>query len=157
VNGAVRIVISKDDLPRYALLSAANTMAWLFVVIGFATRHLTQRPAVLSKATEAVYPFYLLHQTVMVVAIYWLLHSRVPSLASFVITVLATFLGTSAIYFCVVRPLWFVRPLFGMKAIEEAAHRKAEGFEPGRRREVRQDWPSGSHNGRSERPIYVEK
>ena len=45
----------------------------------------------------------------------------------------------------------------GWKAIEEAAHRKAEGFEPGRRGEVRQDWPGGSYNGRSERPVYVEK
>ena len=32
------------------------------------------------------------------------------------VAALATFLGTSAIYFWVVRPLWFMRPFFGLKA-----------------------------------------
>lgn len=116
VDGAVRPVIRLQDRPAYALLSAFNTMAWLFAIIGFANRYLTRRPAFLGEATEAVYPFYMLHQTVTVIAVYWLLRLGVPPVAGFVLAVLATFLGTSAIYVCVVRPLWFVRPLFGLKA-----------------------------------------
>ena len=114
-EGAVRPVIADADRPAYALLSALNTMAWLFAIIGFANRHLTTRPAFLAEATEAVYPFYILHQTVMVIAVYWLLRLGAPPLAGFILAVLATFLGTSAIYLVLVRPLWFVRPLFGLK------------------------------------------
>ena len=115
-DGAVRPVIAAADRPAYALLSAVNTMAWLFTIIGFANRYLTRRPAFLAEATEAVYPFYMLHQTVTVIAVYWLLQLGVPAVAGFILAVLATFLGTSAIYFTVVRPVWFVRPLFGLKA-----------------------------------------
>jgi glucans biosynthesis protein C len=116
VDGAVRPVISPEDRPAYALLSALNTMAWLFTIVGFANRHLTWRPAFLAEATEAVYPFYMLHQTVTVIAVYWLLEIGAPPVAGFILAALATFLGTSAIYLSVVRPLWFIRPLFGLKA-----------------------------------------
>ena len=117
VDGAVRPAIPPADRVAYALVSAVNTMAWLFAIIGFANRHLVRRPAFLAEATEAVYPFYMLHQTVTVIAVYWLLEIGTPPVAGFILAALATFLGTSAIYLCVVRPLWFLRPLFGLKAV----------------------------------------
>ena len=116
IDGAVRPTIADADRPVYALVSAVNTMAWLFAIVGFANRHLTRRPAFLSEATEAVYPFYILHQTVTVIAVYWLLQIGAPPVAGFILAVLATFVVTSAIYFGLVRPLWFLRPLFGLKA-----------------------------------------
>lgn len=115
IDGAVRPTVAAADRPAYALVSAVNTMAWLFAIIGFANRHLSGRPALLGVATEAVYPFYILHQTVTVIAVYWLLQIGAPPLAGFILAVLATFLGTSAVYFGLVRPLWFLRPLFGLK------------------------------------------
>ncbi len=63
-------MIAPQARPVFALLSAVNVMAWLFAIVGFAHRYLTMRPAFLSEATEAVYPFYLIHQTVTVVAVY---------------------------------------------------------------------------------------
>lgn len=113
--GTVRPTITDGDRPAFALLSAVNTLAWLFAIAGFANRHLTKRPAFLGEATEAVYPFYILHQTVTVIAVYWLLQIGAPPIAGFILAVLATFVGTSAIYFGLVRPLWFLRPLFGLK------------------------------------------
>src|SRR5262245_4689019 len=125
VDGAVRPVIQPEDRPAYALVSAINTMAWLFAIIGFANRYLTGRPAFLTGATEAVYPFYMLHQTVTVIAVYWLLELGAPPLAGFILAALATFLGTAAIYICLVRPLWFIRPLFGLKATYSSSVRPA--------------------------------
>jgi len=116
VDGAVRPVIRLEDRPAYALVSAVNTMAWLFAIIGFANRYLTGRPALLAEVSEAVYPFYMLHQTVTVIAVYWLIEIGVPPVVGFILAALATFLGTAAIYFFIVRPLWFIRPLFGLKA-----------------------------------------
>ncbi|MDI1283684.1 MAG: acyltransferase family protein [Reyranella sp.] len=116
IGGEVRPVIAADLRPAYALLSAVNTVAWLFAIIGFAHRHLVRRPAFLAEATEAIYPFYLLHQTVTVIAVYWLLTLGVPPVAGFFAAVLATFVGTWAIYAGLVRPWRWIRPLFGMKA-----------------------------------------
>ena len=114
--GTVRPTISPEARPLFALLSAVNVMAWLFAIIGFAHRHLTRRPAFLSEATEAVYPFYLIHQTVTVVAVWALLRIGAPPLAGFVAAVVATFAGTGLIYAVLVRPWRWIRPLFGMKA-----------------------------------------
>ncbi len=116
IGGEVRPVIAADLRPAYALLSAVNTMAWLFAILGFAHRHLVRRPAFLAEATEAIYPFYLLHQTVTVIAVYWLLTLGVPPVAGFFAAVLATFIGTWVIYAGLVRPWRWIRPLFGMKA-----------------------------------------
>jgi glucan biosynthesis protein C len=113
--GTVRPTIPPEARPLFALLSAVNVMAWLFAIIGFAHRHLTRRPAFLSEATEAVYPFYLIHQTVTVIAVWGLLRAGVPPLAGFVAAVGATFAGTWLIYAALVRPWRWIRPLFGLK------------------------------------------
>jgi hypothetical protein len=39
---------------------------------------------------------------------------------------LATFVGTSAIYVCLIRPFWFVRPFFGMKMDSDCKARVRE-------------------------------
>ena len=114
--GTVRPTIPPEARPLFALLSAVNVMAWLFAIIGFAHRHLTWRPSFLAEATEAVYPFYLIHQTVTVVAVYWLLKMGAPPVAGFIMAVVATFAGTWLIYAGLVRPWPWLRPLFGMKA-----------------------------------------
>jgi hypothetical protein len=116
-DGAVGALVLPPDRPAYAVLSAVNTLAWLFTAIGFANRYLTMRPRFLGYASEAVYPFYMIHQTVTVIAVYWLLTYEVPPAAGFVIAVLATFGVTWAIYAWLVQPIAFLRPLFGLKAI----------------------------------------
>ena len=113
--GTVRPTIPLEARPLFALLSAVNVMAWLFAIVGLAHRHLTRRPAFLSEAMEAVYPFYLIHQTVTVIAVWGLLRVGAPPLAGFVAAVVATFAGTWLIYAGLVRPRRWIRPLFGMK------------------------------------------
>ena len=119
-KGTVRPVIAPEARPAFALANAVNTVAWLFAIVGFAHRTLTRRTAFLAEATEAVYPFYILHQTVTVVAVYWLLQIGAPPVAGFILAVLATFLGTAGIYLVLVRPFARVRPLFGLKPLPPA-------------------------------------
>lgn len=114
--GTVRPLMPPEARPLFALLSAVNVMAWLFAIVGFAHRHLTRRPAFLAEATEAVYPFYLIHQTVTVIAVWGLLRIGASPLAGFVAAVVATFAGTWLIYAGLVRPWRWIRPLFGMKS-----------------------------------------
>jgi hypothetical protein len=104
-------------LPIDAPLSAINTVAWLFAFIGFANRHLRHRPRFLAEATELVYPFYIIHQTVAVIAVYWLLRLGVAAVPAYLLTVLATFGGSWLICAGLVRPWPQVRPLFGLKPL----------------------------------------
>ncbi len=113
---AVRPSIAPDARPLYALLSGVNTLAWLLAIVGFARRHLSKRPAFLAYATEAVYPFYILHQTITVIAVYWLVKSGLPVGAKFALAAFITFAVTWLLYEFVVRRLGVLRPLFGMRA-----------------------------------------
>lgn len=110
-----RPTIAPDDRPLYALLSAINTLAWLLAIIGLARRHLTRRPAFLAYATEAVYPFYILHQTIAVIAVFWLVKSGLPVGAKFALAASVTFAGSWLLYEFVVRRIAVLRPLFGLK------------------------------------------
>lgn len=122
-EGTVRPLIEPQARPVFSLVSGINVMAWLFAIVGFAHRHLTRRPAFLAEATEAVYPFYLIHQTVTVIAVWALLRAGVPPLAGFSAAVVATFAGTWVIYAGLVRPWRWIRPLFGMKPAGTVARR----------------------------------
>ena len=102
-------------LPVYAPLSAINMIGWLFAAIGLANRFLRRRSRFLTRATEALYPFYMIHQTVTVITVYWLLTWKVPALPAYLLTVLSTFGGTALLYAGCVRPWPWVRPLFGLK------------------------------------------
>ncbi len=102
-------------LPVYAPLSAVNMIGWLFAAVGLANRYLRQRPRFLTWATKALYPFYMIHQTVTVITVYWLLRWHVPALPAWLLTVLSTFGVTAVIYAGAVRPWPWIRPLFGLK------------------------------------------
>lgn len=116
-DGEVSSRLNAAGRPGYALVSGVNTMAWLFAAVGFANRHLTTRPKFLRSATDAVYPFYVIHQTVTVIAVYWLLTLKVEPVWGFLIAAAATFGVTWLIYAGLVRPFAWVRPFFGMKAL----------------------------------------
>ena len=104
-------------LPIFAPLSAINTTGWLFAAVGLANRYLQSRPRFLIWSTEALYPFYMIHQTVTVITVYWLLAWHVPALPAWLLTVLSTFGITALIYAGAVRPWPWVRPLFGLKPL----------------------------------------
>jgi glucans biosynthesis protein C len=104
-------------LPIFAPLSAINTTSWLFAAVGLANRDLQSRPRFLVWSTEALYPFYMIHQTVTVITVYWLLRWHVPALPAWLLTVLSTFGITVLIYAGAVRPWPWVRPLFGLKPL----------------------------------------
>jgi peptidoglycan/LPS O-acetylase OafA/YrhL len=64
--------------------------------------------------TEAVFPFYIIHQTIIVVVAYWLLLAGLPLAADFVVLVAATVAGCWAFYLVGRRIAW-LRPLIGLR------------------------------------------
>ncbi|UCF38417.1 MAG: acyltransferase [Acidobacteriota bacterium] len=101
--------------PAYWILSSANIWFWILAILGYGYRYLRFRNRLLTYSNEAVYPFYILHQTITVIVGYHMVHWNAPILVKFVLLALATFAGSWVIYAGLIRRLPWLRPLFGLK------------------------------------------
>lgn len=97
------------------LLQGFNAWFWVLALLGFGRRHLSFRNGVLDYASEGIYPFYLLHQTVIVVVAFYVIRAPDGVWAKFWFTSLVSLALTVALYDLLVRPFRLTRFLFGMK------------------------------------------
>ena len=100
-------------------VQAINGWAWILVMTGYAAAHLNKPSRILSYANEAVYPFYILHQTVMIVLCYYLKDVEMCFFTKFSVMVIGTFGISWLIYEFGIRRYAWIRPLFGMKRNEK--------------------------------------
>lgn len=89
-------------------------MAWIFALIGYSRVLITAGSPALSYATEVVYPFYIVHQTITIALLYWLLPWHVGVWVKFPVIAAGTFLGSWVIVEFV-RRVTPLRPLFGLR------------------------------------------
>ncbi|TWB44416.1 acyltransferase family protein [Nitrospirillum pindoramense] len=109
-----------DAVPPEALRAvmrfvyAADQWAAIAAALGFGARHLTRDSAALRYLVPAVFPFYLVHQTVTVVLGHYLAKAALPQGIEAPLLILGTFAACFAVYEAVrrVNPL---RPWFGLK------------------------------------------
>lgn len=101
------------EIPRNSVF-ALDQWAAIVAILGFASRHLRGvSPPVLSYLNEAVFPCYLAHQTVLVIAVWLLKPVGLPAPLEAAVLVAATFGGSLAIY-ATVRRLPPLRPFWGL-------------------------------------------
>jgi hypothetical protein len=114
VSGATRNLPGPWRLPVSATVSAYFGALWIFTLVGYARAKLHRDSVRLRYATENVYPFYIVHQTVTIAAAYYVVQWPANVGLKFLGVAAATFFGSWAIVETVrrVRPL---RPLFGLK------------------------------------------
>ena len=93
---------------------------WLLAVLGFGMQHLNFNTPFLKYANEAVLPFYILHQTVIVCLGYFVLQWAIPDLLKFLIILSASFLVSIGSYEYLIRRYNVMRFLFGMKLLPKA-------------------------------------
>jgi len=96
-------------------LRPITTWGWVFGLIGYGKRYLNKKARSLNYLNQAVYPFYIIHQTVIVVLVYYIVQLPDDILSKYVFTVGMTFFVTMGIYHLLVRPYNVMRFLFGMK------------------------------------------
>ncbi|MFS2153968.1 acyltransferase family protein [Rhizobium sp. Rhizsp42] len=84
-----------DETPLFK--AAIFLLAWsmILTLIGFAARHFNQPDARLVTVNRLVFPLYIIHQTVIVGALYYVLPLGLPAVPSFIIIAAATFLLSS--------------------------------------------------------------
>lgn len=100
----------------HALFKIINLWSWTLALIGYAAVYLTKPSKALTYANEAVYPFYILHQTIMIALCYYLKYTDLGFFTKFSIIVIGTFGITWIIYEFGIRRYSIIRPIFGMKS-----------------------------------------
>jgi hypothetical protein len=93
---------------------AANQWGSIAAILGFAYRYRHADSAALRYLVPAVFPVYILHQSVTVVAAHHFKALAIPAIAEGPILVIVTFALCFAGYEIVRRVDW-LRPLFGLK------------------------------------------
>lgn len=87
--------------------------------VGFAGKYLKVNTPFLKYANEAVLPFYILHQTVLLVIGYFVVQWDVPTLAKWFIIAATSFGFILGTYEFVIRRVNVLRVLFGMKPVQK--------------------------------------
>lgn len=98
---------------------AVDQWATIGAVLGFASKHIRKADGPLLRyLTDAVFPCYLAHQTLLVIAVWILKPKQLPvGLEAFLL--LAFTLGGSLLVYEIVRRIGPIRPLWGLKPFSE--------------------------------------
>lgn len=99
----------------YALCSL---LGWCFVltILGYGQVYLNKPSRYIKHMNEAVYPFYILHQTVIVAFGYYIIQLDLNIPAKLVMLLISSFLMIVFVYRFFIYPFRITRVLFGMKA-----------------------------------------
>ncbi len=113
-----RATITGEPTPAILMIGAAlrELQAWttILALFGFARKHLRHEGKIRRYLTDAIFPFYIIHQTAIVVAGHYLnglglpVWVEAPTLIA--ITIASCWLGYE-----IVRRIGVLRPLFGLK------------------------------------------
>jgi surface polysaccharide O-acyltransferase-like enzyme len=96
---------------------ARATYTWvaLLAIFGWG-RVLLDRPfRWLPYCSEAVFPWYILHQTLIIVLAYWLVPMRLGPVLEPLLLIAGTVGGCLLLHECLIRRVALLRPLFGLK------------------------------------------
>jgi glucan biosynthesis protein C len=106
-------------------VEAFNCWCWILACFGFGRRYLNRSSPFLQRANEGVYPFYILHQTVLICLGYYVIQWPASTAARFMIISLGTFGITLLLHVALVQRFAVLRVLFGLKPAA-----RAKGMQP---------------------------
>ena len=120
----MRMVYSEDEIDRifwvdflYSTNSLCLMIASVLATIAYGYRYLNVSKPMLPHLNEAVYPFYILHQTVIVLIGYYVLtRTTLGVYDGFLVVSISSLLVCVVVYWFLIRPFNVTRFLFGMKA-----------------------------------------
>jgi glucan biosynthesis protein C len=109
--------------PRYSLvfsLYGLSSWCWILAIWGFGMQHLNFSTPFLKYANQAVLPFYVMHQTVLLVVGYFVVGWAIPDLLKLGVISLSSLVIIVVGYEFLVRRSNLLRVLFGMRALRHA-------------------------------------
>ena len=134
VPGYLMVVFTILPEPDLALPlgigKALQSWGTIVALIGIADRWWNRDHALRPMLTEAVFPFYIIHQTIIVVLGWYLLPLALPALAEFAILVPATVIGCWLFYW-IGRRITPLRPLIGLRLARPLRSARSSAQQPG--------------------------
>lgn len=113
------------DLSEYLSLDMRWSIWWLvcclvawsalLTTLGYAQLFFTKTPKWISLSNELIYPFYIFHQTVIVVIGYYVITWQIPMTLKIISLFALSFSITSVICWFIIKPSSILRFLFGLK------------------------------------------
>jgi hypothetical protein len=111
-----------------ASLKVFNLWTWIFVLFGYAAMYLNRPSQVLRYCNRAVYPFYILHQTLTVAIAYLIMDLNWGFWTKALVLLTGTFGGCLLLYQFVILPVKWLHPFFGLKPKRPAPESKPGGI-----------------------------
>ncbi|WP_338243001.1 acyltransferase family protein [Aurantiacibacter hainanensis] len=102
--------------PLRAIARAVLAWSMILGLLGFAHTHFHRDGPVRRYLTEAIFPYYIAHQTIILAAGFWLKQAGASAGLSFAVILLATLVGCALTYE-VARRIGWLRPLLGLKPL----------------------------------------
>jgi hypothetical protein len=115
-------------LPRTLVMSPLRALlcwSWLIALCGFASRHLRFTNGFLKYANDAVLPFYILHQAIILTVGFYVLRLDTSLWLEYLLIAVSSFIVIMALYELLIRRINLVRFLFGMKMIRHPPSARA--------------------------------
>jgi hypothetical protein len=109
-------LIAPSSVPKWFASSAYGCYQWLAMVavLGFARRHLTADSPMRRYLTDAIFPYYIVHQTAIIMIAHALHGSGLSAGSEAAIVISGTALTCLVTYEIARRSAW-LRPLFGLR------------------------------------------
>jgi hypothetical protein len=108
--------IHKGENPAWIqMLKPVNTWSWIIAVFGYASLYLNRESATLKYRNTVVYPFYVIHFTILIFLGYVLMNFRMHYAWKMVLMVIGTYGISFILIEYVISRINFIRPLFGLK------------------------------------------
>jgi hypothetical protein len=89
--------------------------SWISLLIGFSRRYLNYSNRALTYCNSVVYPFFILHQTVIIVFGYYVIDWGLSGVSEYFIIVFGTFIICGLLCELFIKKIPLVRVLFGLK------------------------------------------
>jgi glucan biosynthesis protein C len=96
-------------------VQAVSTWCWLLAILGLGSRFLNRNNRSLSYANEAVLPFYILHQTIIITIGFYVVQWNTGVGLKYLTISTTSFIAIMLIYELLVRRIKGLRFLFGMR------------------------------------------
>jgi glucan biosynthesis protein C len=109
--------------PGYALIFSMfglSAWCWIQAILGFGMKHLNVNTPLLRRANEAVLPFYVMHQTVLLCVGFFVTQWPIPDFLKAVIISASSLVIILGLYEFLIRRHNLLRFLFGMKPLRSA-------------------------------------
>ena len=112
------IIHFEDSWQRHfpeALFNQINMLSWVYALFGLAATYLNKPSKIIAYSNRAVYPFYILHQTVVVVLAYFIMKEDWTLAPKFLYLSIGTFGLCWLLYELVIRRFILLHLVIGFK------------------------------------------